>query len=304
MTTQNNTQTTHHISFLKQTLSLTVLAAASFAAQASAKNLDVQVYSNHDPKGFQVASVLISGVKDAILLDAQFTVPDAQKLVEQIKASGKNLKTVFITAGDPDYYFGLGVIKAAFPDAKILTTPAILKHINDTVDGKLATWGKQMGDLVPKTATLPEAYMGNSLMLEGKKISIKHGVGEKSEQTYMYIPSIKTVAGGVLVFGNLHLWTADSQTLKSRQDWVKSLQAIAALKPKTVIPGHFQQDASQTLASVRYSQTYLTTFEKELKQSKDSAALIQTMTQKYPNAGLGVALDIGAKVNKGEMQWH
>ena len=176
--------------------------------------------------------------------------------------------------------------------------------INETVDGKLATWGKQMGDLVPKTATLPEAYMGNSLMLEGKKISIKHGVGEKSEQTYMYIPSIKTVAGGVLVFGNLHLWTADSQTLKSRQDWVKSLQAIAALKPKTVIPGHFQQDASQTLASVRYSQTYLTTFEKELKQSKDSAALIQTMTQKYPNAGLGVALDIGAKVNKGEMQWH
>ncbi|AXF85589.1 hypothetical protein DTO96_101320 [Ephemeroptericola cinctiostellae] len=299
-----NTQTTHRPSFLKHTLTFALVAAASIAAQASAKPLDVQVYNNHDPKGFQVSSVLISGAKDAILLDAQFTLPDAQKLVEQIKASGKTLKTVFITSGDPDYYFGLGVVKAAFPEAKILTTPAILKHINETVDGKLATWGSQMGDLVPKTATLPEAYTGNRLMLEGKEIRIKHGVGEKNAETYVYIPSIKTVAGGVLVFGHLHLWTADSQTLKVRQDWAKSLKAIAALKPKTVIPGHFQQDAPTNLASVTYSQHYLTTFEKELKQSANAAALIQSMTQKYPNAGLGVALDIGAKVNKGEMQWH
>ena len=141
-------------------------------------------------------------------------------------------------------------------------------------------------------------------MLEGKKISIKHGVGEKSAETYVYIPSIKTVAGGVLVFGDLHLWTADSQTLKARQDWAKSLKAIAALKPKTVIPGHFQESAANNLSSVMYSQNYLTTFEKELKRSANAAALIQTMTQKYPKAGLGVALDIGAKVNKGEMQWH
>ncbi len=299
-----NTQTTRCTFSIKHTLTFALVAAAAVAAQASAKDLDVQVYNNHDPKGFQVSSVLISGAKDAILLDAQFTLPDAQKLVEQIKASGKTLKTVFITSGDPDFYFGLGVVKAAFPEAKILTTPAILKHINETVDGKLTTWGKQMGDLVPKTATLPEAYAGNVLMLEGKRINIKHGVGEKKAETYVYIPSIQTVAGGVLVFGHLHLWTADSQTLKARQDWVKSLKAIAALKPKTVIPGHFQQDASQSLASVRYSQNYLTVFEKELKSSKDSAALIQSMTKKYPNAGLGVALDIGAKVNKGEMQWH
>ena len=28
-----------------------------------------------------------------------------------------------------------------------------------------------------------------------------------------------------------------------------------------------------------------------------------TMQQAYPQAGLGLALDIGAKVNKGEMAW-
>ena len=204
-----NTQTTHFTFPIKHTLTFALVAAAAVAAQASAKDLDVQVYNNHDPKGFQVSSVLISGEKDAILLDAQFTLPDAQKLAEQIKASGKTLKTVFITSGDPDFYFGLGVVKEAFPEAKILTTPAILKHINETVDGKLTTWGKQMGDLVPKTATLPEAYAGNVLMLEGKRINIKHGVGENKAETYAYIPSIQTEAGGVFEVGQWHLCTQD-----------------------------------------------------------------------------------------------
>ena len=35
----------------------------------------------------------------------------------------------------------------------------------------------------------------------------------------------------------------------------------------------------------------------------DSAALIAAMTQRYPDAGMGVALQIGAKVATGEMKW-
>jgi hypothetical protein len=31
--------------------------------------------------------------------------------------------------------------------------------------------------------------------------------------------------------------------------------------------------------------------------------LIEAMKKAYPSAALGVALDIGAKVNKGEMKW-
>ena len=35
----------------------------------------------------------------------------------------------------------------------------------------------------------------------------------------------------------------------------------------------------------------------------NAAELIAAMQKAYPKAGLGVALDIGAKVNKGEMKW-
>ena len=49
--------------------------------------------------------------------------------------------------------------------------------------------------------------------------------------------------------------------------------------------------------------TYLQTFEKNLAASKTGAELITSLQKAYPDAGLGVALDIGAKVNKGEMKW-
>ena len=41
----------------------------------------------------------------------------------------------------------------------------------------------------------------------------------------------------------------------------------------------------------------------ELPKAANAAALIATMQQAYPQAGMGLALDIGAKVNKGEMAW-
>jgi hypothetical protein len=56
-------------------------------------------------------------------------------------------------------------------------------------------------------------------------------------------------------------------------------------------------------AALTYTRGYLLAFEEELAKAKDSAALIAAMTARYPDAGMGVALQIGAKVATGEMQW-
>jgi hypothetical protein len=65
-----------------------------------------------------------------------------------------------------------------------------------------------------------------------------------------------------------------------------------------MLPGTVQ-DASV----LRYTRDYLQRFETELPRAANAAALIETMKAAYPQAGLGIALDIGAKVNKGEMKW-
>jgi hypothetical protein len=54
---------------------------------------------------------------------------------------------------------------------------------------------------------------------------------------------------------------------------------------------------------VTYTRDYLLAFEEELTQAANADALIAAMNRRYPNAGLAPALQIGAKVAKGEMKW-
>lgn len=94
-----------------------------------------------------------------------------------------------------------------------------------------------------------------------------------------------------------------TQSAQERADWAKKLDAMAALQPATVIPGHSAAGAKRDLSQIAWSQSYLARYEQELPKAADSGALIGAMKQAYPQAGLGIALDIGAKVNKGEMKW-
>ena len=105
--------------------------ALCFAAQAGAAPapLTLDVYNPGAAAIFPVSSVLVSGDKDAILIDAQFGKAQAQHVVDKIRASGKHLTTIYISHGDPDYYFGLQTLQDAFPQARIVATAQPVAHI-------------------------------------------------------------------------------------------------------------------------------------------------------------------------------
>ena len=63
-----------------------------------------------------------------------------------IKKNGKPLSRIVITSGDPDFYFGLEPLVKAFPQAEVVATPEVVKHIAATKAAKLAYWGPQMKD--------------------------------------------------------------------------------------------------------------------------------------------------------------
>jgi len=280
---------------IKQTL-LSAALAASVAAHAAP--LTLEVFNPGEAAIFPVASVIVSGDKDAVLIDAQFSRGEAIKLVDKIKATGKHLTTIYISHDDPDFYFGLDVIHAAFPHAKIVATPAVIAGIERKKAAKVAYWGPILKDNAPREVIVPQPLQGDSITLEGHALQIKD-----APRGYVWIPSIKAVVGGVMLFNELHVWTADSQTLESRKQWLSTLDRIDALKPATVVPGHFAPGAPLTPESISYTRDYLVKFEAETAKAADSAALIGRMQQLYPNAGLQSALEISAKVAKGEMKW-
>jgi glyoxylase-like metal-dependent hydrolase (beta-lactamase superfamily II) len=290
--------------FVFSALTLGVVAAGPVAANptATAAPLTVKVY-NAEAQSFHVNAVVVSGKTEAIVIDSGFTRADALRVAANVLDSGKTLKAIFISNADPDFYFGAEVLKAQFPQAQVLATPAVRDKIQAKLAGKVAFWGPKMGANAPQKPLLPDALQGNSLSVDGEAIELRGTSGELAHRPYVWIPSIKTIAGNIAIFGNLHVWTADTQKASERKAWFAQLDEIEALKPSTVIPGHMAAGTALDASAIRYTREYLQRFDLEAAKAKNGAELIDAMKKAYPQAGLGIALDIGAKVNKGEMQW-
>lgn len=281
-----------------------LLSCIAITAQAqAAEPLHLDVYNPGHDGLFPVSSVIVSGARDALLVDAQFGKAQAEQVVERIKASGKHLTTIYISHGDPDYYFGLDTLTRAFPEAKVLASAATVAHIRQTQDAKLAYWGPQMGADKPEKLIVPQVLAGDRLTLEGQTLQIVGLDGPQPERSFVWIPSIKAVVGGVVVSEGIHVWMADTQSAKSHADWLVTLAGIERLAPRTVIPGHYLGQSSRSLEAVRFTAGYIRAFDAATAKAKDSSALVAAMKQRYPALEDESSLELGAKVAKGEVKW-
>ncbi|MBV8619975.1 MAG: MBL fold metallo-hydrolase [Curvibacter sp.] len=280
-------------------------AALGLAATASAwaAPLNVEVYNPGGKSVFPVSSEIVLGPTEAVLIDAQFQRNDAQALVERLRASGRQLKAVYISHGDPDYYFGLDVIRDAFPGVRVVASASTVAEIKASMEGKKAYWGPILKDNAPQRLVLPEVLEGDRLKVDGETLEVVGLEGPDPAHTFVWIPSARTVAGGVVVFGQMHVWVADTQTPASRQLWQQTLSRIEALKPETVIPGHYLAPAPMTLDSVRFTSDYLRQFEQQMARTRTSGELSQAMKQQYPGLGAEPVLELSAKVIKGDIPW-
>jgi glyoxylase-like metal-dependent hydrolase (beta-lactamase superfamily II) len=288
----------------------TTLAAGAAAVFAPARlgHAAAGLSWKHFPageKGFFRAPVLVSGATEAVLIDGGFTFPDGKALAEAIKATGKELTTIYVSQSDPDYYFGLKPIKEAFPDARVIAASETVTAIKGSVDKKLAVWGPQLKENGPQTladVVIPEVFDDKTLTVDGETIEIVSAEG-LANRRYLFVPSLNAVFGGVMIFSGVHVWTADTPTKEQRAAWIANLERIAARKPAIVVAGHMTPQSPTDLSGVEHTKDYLIAFEEELAKAKDAAALKSAMEARFPGLGMGVALDIGSKVATGEMKW-
>lgn len=257
------------------------------------------------PNGFFRAPVLLTGPSEALVIDGGFTYADGRAVLDAIKASGKKLTAIYVSQSDPDYYFSLKPVKEAFPNVKVIAAAATVEAIKGNVEKKLAVWGPQLKENGPQNladVVMPEVFDDKTLTVDGEVIEIVEAE-TLANRRYLWVPSLQAVLGGVMVFAGVHVWIADTPSKEQRAAWIANLDKIAARKPAIVVPGHMTPDSPADLSGVNHTKAYLIAFEEELAKAKDSAALKAAMEARYPRLGMGVALDIGAKVAKGEMKW-
>jgi len=257
----------------------------------------IKVFTSPDDQ-FWVNSIIIEGSHEVMLVDAQLTKTNAERVLQEIKETKKPLSIIYVTHEHADHFLGLEVFREAYPGVRIIANSAVVDRINKVYQEKIDKWQKILGPGATSHVVAIEKFDGNSIKFESSEIEvIKHIQGDTGENTMLWIPGQRTLIAGDVVINNMHLYTAETDS-KARGKWLNSLHEIRELKPSVVIAGHSKVGADlDANTAVDFTENYLVAFEEELKKAKDPDSLINAMKERFPSADFVLAIERGAKAN-------
>jgi len=278
-------------------ISLLFLISFPFAVAGGQHRFSIKVFTSLDDQ-FWTNSVIIEGEHEVMLVDAQLTKINAEKVLQQIEETKKPLSIIYVTHEHADHFLGLEVFKEAYPGVRIIANSAVTDRINKVYHERIDKWKKILGTGATSHTVAIEKFDGNFIEFESSKIEVLKNIqGDTDENTMLWIPGQRILIAGDVLFNDMHVYTAETDS-KARGKWLNSLQRIRELKPSVVIPGHSKVGAPlDASTALDFTENYLLVFEEELKKAKDADSLINTMKEKFPSSDLLLAIERGAKAN-------
>ena len=277
--------------------SLLFLISCRSALAAGRQAFSIKVVTSLDDQ-FWTNSVIIEGTDEVMLVDAQLTKTNAERVLQEIRETKKPLSIIYITHEHADHFLGLEVFREAYPRVKVIANSAVVDRINAVYQEKIDKWKKILGSGATSQVVAMEKVDGNFIKFESSKIEVLKDVqGDTDENTMLWIPGQRILISGDVLFNGMHVYTAETDS-KARGKWLNSINKIRELKPLVVIPGHSKVGAPlDASTAVDFTENYLLVFEEELKKAKDPDSLINTMKERFPSADLFLAIERGAEAN-------
>ena len=289
----------------RSALSAVGAAAGAFAINAAFPGLgraaegDPFSVFTADPLGGLVDSTLVLGESQALLIDSQFTKPNAERLRDVIQATGRKLETIFITHFHPDHHFGVAVLKNAWPDARIVAHPKVA--------GMLARMGQdmfdqrkgQMGDALPDTWLVPEALSG-ALSLEGETFDVLDPmVGDTKEITPVLLPQFNALVASDIVYNGTWAWLKETPDAAAAEAWLTSLDALEAMGAEVIVPGHRSEGATNDASGITHNRKLLKAWQQALDETKTADDLKAAMVAAMGELPAEFFLDTAIKAVRG-----
>ncbi|MCJ1404185.1 hypothetical protein MMC11_007410 [Xylographa trunciseda] len=252
-----------------------------------------------------MATTLIHGDKEAVLVDPPLTKAQADDLALWIKSiiPNKTLTTIFITHGHGDHYFALGPLLQHFPHARAVATSATIAHMAQQEEPEFyAGWwvASFPNDQLSKpTEGLVKPLSSDlTIDLEGHTLRVvEAGQSDTHDSSFLHIPSLDMIVAGDICYNELHQWLVEATTADKRAAWVAALHKIAALKPATVIASHKRPGAVDGINNVYSTIEYIETFGKFKGESKSAEEQYKKMIGRYPARINPIILWLGCQAN-------
>jgi glyoxylase-like metal-dependent hydrolase (beta-lactamase superfamily II) len=232
-----------------------------------------------------MSSTLISGKRDAVLVDAFITVAQASALADWVAASGKNLTTIYATHGHGDHFFGAGTVLKRFPGARLMSTPDVVKIMRQQASRQsLASfWKPLFPGQISDQLVIAEELSGNVIDLEGHDlVAVPLGNTDTENTTCLHVPSIGLVIAGDAAYNGVHLHLSESNP-QTRRDWIAALGTIEALNPTAVIAGHKRPENDDSPRIIEETRRYIRDFERITEQTGSARDLYDKMLEIYPD---------------------
>ena len=232
-----------------------------------------------------ISATLISGERDAVLVDALLTVGQAHDLVEWIDGHGKSLTTVYITHGHGDHWFGLGAVLDRFPDARAFALPAVIEHmrVGSTAEFFEAFWTPRFDGKLPEELVFPQPLEGRSIDLEGHElVVVELGHTDTDQTRCLHVPDLGLVVAGDAAYNDVHLYLAESDP-QGRRDWIAALDTIESLHPQSVIAGHQRAGRHDGNEIIEETRQYIRDFDRIAGTTSTADDLYDQVIALYPH---------------------
>jgi glyoxylase-like metal-dependent hydrolase (beta-lactamase superfamily II) len=232
-----------------------------------------------------ISSTLISGERDAVLVDTFITMEQNWELADWIAASGKNLTTIYATHGHGDHFFGVNTIQRRFPSLRFVASRDAISVMRQQLSPPVLKtyWKSRFPGQIDPTLVIAEELAGDVIELEGEElVSIPTGHTDTRSTTCLHVPSIGLVVSGDVGYNDVHVHLGESNA-DSRKEWIAALDMIESLKPRAVVAGHKRPGRADAPTIIEETRQYIRDFDRIAADSQTPEELYSRMVALYPN---------------------